>query len=169
MKPHKNPHVLPDVLAEIKHGSARSAILLASSLTEILLGGAIRHKMRPLTTKEQEAIFFGDGPLSRFSARIQIGYALNIYGKKTRHDLDALRQLRNQMAHSLEKLDFESLAAKLNGFHCIQDDNHGLPARELFAEIANRIALYLIWQIGDPDKLFGAPDAEYRRLIRHFD
>jgi hypothetical protein len=73
MKPHENPHDPDDILAEINKGSARAAILLAASLADLLLGGAIRHKMRPLTNKKQEAIFFGDGPLSRFADRIKLG------------------------------------------------------------------------------------------------
>jgi hypothetical protein len=168
MKPHKNPYDLDEILSEIRGGSARSAVLLSASLIDTVLGGAIREKMRPLTDKEQEEIFFGEGPLSTFSSRIKVAYALNVFGKRTRHDLDALRKIRNDFAHSVEKIEFDSLKDKLAGFHCIQGDAIGVDPRELFADITHRLALYLIWQIGNPEQ-FGRPDAEYRCLMRHFD
>jgi hypothetical protein len=137
---------------------------------ETLLIGVIREKMVQLNKTEHKDIFEGgNAPLSTFSSKIKVGYALGCYGRKTRHDLDALREIRNQFAHTVEKMDIDASMDKLKGFHCIQGDVGTLTARQLLAEITNRLALFLIWKIGSPEKKGIQQDTEYKRLIRHLD
>src|SRR5215204_6920548 len=162
MKPHMNPFGFEDLLKEIITDGPRGAILLSASLVDSLLVGVICEKMRPLTKNEHSDIFDGTGPLSTFSGRINVAYALGVYGRKTRHDLHSLRNIRNPFAHTVERMDLDASLDKLRGFHCIKGDSDGKNARELLADITRRIALYLIWNIGDPYSKFGPPDAEYR-------
>jgi DNA-binding MltR family transcriptional regulator len=47
-----------------------------------------------------------DGPLSSFARKIAIGYALGIYGRSMRSDLNCIRHIRNAFAHSKVHLEF---------------------------------------------------------------
>ncbi|MGO9684145.1 MAG: MltR family transcriptional regulator [Beijerinckiaceae bacterium] len=59
--------------------------------------------------KEEEADLFEDtGPLATFSARINFGYALGLYGKKVKRDLNLIREIRNAFVHSRRHIDFET-------------------------------------------------------------
>jgi hypothetical protein len=70
-------------------------VMIAVSHIDGLLKGAITYRMVNLTSDDEEVLFSGFGPLATFSARIRIAYALGIIGKKTRHDLDLMREIRN--------------------------------------------------------------------------
>src|SRR5262249_31340265 len=41
------------------------------------------------------------GPLASFSARIDVGFAIGLYGDETKSDLHILRKVRNDFAHEL--------------------------------------------------------------------
>ncbi|MGM4967818.1 MltR family transcriptional regulator [Tardiphaga sp. 1201_B9_N1_1] len=58
-------------------------------------------------------LFEGEAPLSSFSAKIKIGYALGLYGKIVRDDLDTIRTVRNAFAHSTVHLDFKTPAVSV--------------------------------------------------------
>ena len=62
--------------------------------------------MRPLSKDDQEAIFGINGPLSSFSSKINLAYALSIFGPETRENLDKIRELRNACAHSKRNVSF---------------------------------------------------------------
>lgn len=47
-----------------------------------------------------------NGPLSSFAAKIKIAYALGIFDKPVKDELDLIRQIRNSFAHSKETLTF---------------------------------------------------------------
>jgi DNA-binding MltR family transcriptional regulator len=49
-----------------------------------------------------------NGPLSTFAAKIRAAYALGIYLKGVREELDMIRYIRNAFAHAKEKLDFST-------------------------------------------------------------
>jgi DNA-binding MltR family transcriptional regulator len=53
-------------------------------------------------------MFLEDAPLATFAARIRIGYALGIYGPKTRDDLTFIRHVRNVFAHTRHAVDFDT-------------------------------------------------------------
>jgi DNA-binding MltR family transcriptional regulator len=78
--------------------------------------------MVKLTPEEHDQLFIGTGPLATFSAKIRLGYALGIYGRKTRHDLDVVREIRNAFAHAQKVITFENqeIANLCSGFHCLQ-------------------------------------------------
>jgi DNA-binding MltR family transcriptional regulator len=49
-----------------------------------------------------------NGPLSTFAAKIRTAFALGIYRKGVREELDMIRYIRNAFAHAKEKLDFST-------------------------------------------------------------
>lgn len=49
------------------------------------------------------------GPLATFSSRIDMAYALGLIGKKALYDLNILRKIRNEFAHTAAPLSFEDV------------------------------------------------------------
>jgi DNA-binding MltR family transcriptional regulator len=49
-----------------------------------------------------------NGPLGALAGKIKMGYALGIYTKTLRDDLNLMRHMRNLVAHAKEALDFSS-------------------------------------------------------------
>jgi DNA-binding MltR family transcriptional regulator len=77
--------------------------------------------MAPGVEKDgQKGLFGPNQPLSSFSAKIRMGFALKLYGELTFHDLELLRKLRNLFAHGRLAIDFNTPEVKqaINQFHC---------------------------------------------------
>ena len=63
-----------------------------------------------LSTKKLNAVFEGNGCLATFSSRIKLSYALGLLGEDERHDLDIIRDIRNNFAHDESTITFTSKA-----------------------------------------------------------
>jgi DNA-binding MltR family transcriptional regulator len=77
--------------------------------------------MAPGVEKDGPKDLFGPmKPLSGFSAKIRMGFALGLYGERTFHDLELLRELRNLFAHGKLAIDFNTPDVKraINQFYC---------------------------------------------------
>jgi len=61
--------------------------MLISSVIETALELALIEKMRPLSGKLKKRLFEGYGPLSSFSSRIDVAYALSIISQDVFDDL----------------------------------------------------------------------------------
>jgi DNA-binding MltR family transcriptional regulator len=61
-----------------------------------------------LTDDEEKRLFNSEfrGPLSEFSARIKVGFAMYLFGRETRDDLEIIRRIRNLFAHQSTVLTF---------------------------------------------------------------
>jgi hypothetical protein len=89
--------------------SARACGILLASVVELSLKKAIRSLMRKGMGSSLDKKLFGlDGPLGRFQAKIELGYAFDLFGPKTYHDLGLIRLMRNQFAHSRVPLRFDT-------------------------------------------------------------
>lgn len=98
---------LPYFERELFGANARAACLLwVANIEEALMRAILGWMREDLSREETMAMFHGEGPLSRFSSRIRIGYALKLFGPKSRHDLDLIREIRNQVAHSFRPFRF---------------------------------------------------------------
>ncbi len=83
--------------AELYDGPDRGAAVVLASLVERSLERLLRNNMR---SDGVNSLFKYGSPLGDFGSKIQIGYALNLFGAQTRKDLNIIRHLRNQFAHS---------------------------------------------------------------------
>jgi DNA-binding MltR family transcriptional regulator len=52
-------------------------------------------------------LFATYAPLSSFSAKIQVAYAIRLITKGLKHHLDVIRRLRNEFAHEAGPIDFD--------------------------------------------------------------
>jgi hypothetical protein len=58
-------------------------------------------------------LFEGNAPLASFSARIKMAFYLGKISKVERRDLDLLRKIRNEFAHSANAIGFENEKIKI--------------------------------------------------------
>ncbi len=94
---------------ELYSASDRAAAVLLASLLERSLETLLRTVMRPNGIND---IFDYNGPCGGFSTKTQMAYALSLIGKKTRHDLNLVRVLRNGFAHSRRPMKFTAPAVQ---------------------------------------------------------
>ena len=100
---------LENMVVELgRAGHAAHALYVASNL-EVSLEDLLALYMPNLSNTLKEKLFVGYGPLSSFSAKIDIAYALGLIPASLRRDLHAIRDIRNAFAHTTERLHFDSL------------------------------------------------------------
>ncbi len=64
------------------------------------------HRLRPLLPGQRKALFGRMAPLSTFSAKIELGYAVGLYSEPFHTNLNMIREVRNRFAHSFNALSF---------------------------------------------------------------
>jgi hypothetical protein len=85
--------------------------LMVGAFIELMLEFSIAlhfHPEKELSKTDRDELFNGYGPLSNFSAKISIGYALGILSKQTRDDLRIIKQIRNSAAHRIKDFSFSN-------------------------------------------------------------
>jgi hypothetical protein len=93
----------------------RTAAILGSGMLENELALLILSRLRRLTRDEHQRLFDREGaPLWTFNDKIEMGYALRLYGSVVREELHRIRRIRNKFAHHLAVRKFSS--------HQLRDD-----------------------------------------------
>ncbi|MGH7860101.1 MAG: hypothetical protein ACREQY_22470 [Candidatus Binatia bacterium] len=83
----------------------RGAAIVAASLLDDLLEQLLRRSMLPCASDD---FFRGYGPLSSFSAKIDLARFLGLIGRGEYSELHRIRKIRNVFAHSLDpELSFD--------------------------------------------------------------
>lgn len=102
--------------------SQASLLLMTVSTIESRLEVVLLATMRPnLSNTMRESLFKNYGPLSSFSAKIDLAYAWEKIDEETRDDLRVLKEIRNQFAHSpmlrhVNDAEMEKLFRKFKGY-----------------------------------------------------
>jgi len=97
-----------DLIKEMGDASHRTAAIVAVAMVDDALGHALLTRLIPLGKTWIDRVFdSADAPLGTFSAKIRLGYALGLYGPVTCGDLDRVRWIRNQFAHSSKRRSFD--------------------------------------------------------------
>jgi DNA-binding MltR family transcriptional regulator len=107
----------PDVygiLNLMDHAEASKAIIVAGIVEDwlqtMLLGAG-----RSLSNSQLSDFFEGYGPLSSFSAKIDISYFFKLVDDTTYRDLKAIKNIRNCFAHTKEIVTFKNDEVKKRG------------------------------------------------------
>jgi hypothetical protein len=93
----------------VSHEDRAGVLLIGSALDQALESAILTHCIE--LDREGVRLLFGGGdhePLSS-ATKVRLGYALGIYGEKSRKDLDLMRVIRNTFAHSKSHIDFDDL------------------------------------------------------------
>jgi hypothetical protein len=97
--------------AEIYGANDRARAVMLGAVVETSLEIFLRNKTRPtLNSDDNRQLFDFRGPLGDFASKTLLAYAFNMFGPDTRHDLDLVRLLRNEFAHSRKSFDFTTPA-----------------------------------------------------------
>jgi hypothetical protein len=100
---------LPKLEAEMHGSNDRATAVLMAAITDACLETFLRLNTRPsLGVDDISKLFDYRGPLGDFSSKILVAYAFNMVGPETRHDLDLIRMLRNEWAHSRRSFGFDT-------------------------------------------------------------
>jgi hypothetical protein len=102
---------LEQIWDEFDKGPHRVAALLATAFVENALEYAIAQRFSQISNtrpEEFESLFRYPQCLSSLGAKIDIGYAIGVYGPLVRGDLDTIRIIRNQFAHARILIDFDT-------------------------------------------------------------
>ena len=94
---------------EIHEGSDTASVLLASAWIDRHLESSIRQRFySELKQEERDEIFGLAGLLLDFRAKVDIGYALGVFGPITKNALTIIGKIRNAFAHSPRVLGFST-------------------------------------------------------------
>jgi DNA-binding MltR family transcriptional regulator len=94
------------IFNEIDEQSDRGAAVVGGSFVDAALRLAIEAELHIASKVARDKLFKGYGPIATFSARIELGFALQIFGPKTKADLGIIRTIRNRFAHELHPILF---------------------------------------------------------------
>jgi DNA-binding MltR family transcriptional regulator len=113
----------------------RARILLATAILDQHLQTALLSHFPIIDTEDKEQmseLFEGEAaPLASFSSRIRVAYALGIFGRRTKRDLERIKAIRNACAHSRLHVHFNDMAiaeecAKFNALEHIRTKRKSL-------------------------------------------
>lgn len=100
---------LSKIEAEIYSANDRASAVVLGSMVESSLTTFLTRKVRQnLNRVQKRRLFDYEGPLGTFSAKIILAYAMELIGQVTCHDLDLIRIIRNEFAHSRRHLGFDT-------------------------------------------------------------
>jgi hypothetical protein len=137
----------------VRKDGSRGSVILAGTLVEDSLRALLISRMAPGVEKDGPKDLFGPmKPLSSFSAKIRMGFALKLYGERTFHDLELLRELRNLFAHGTLAIDFDTpdVRSVINQFHChIRGE---LDPRKRFYSVATLLLSHLTLRRRNPNE-----------------
>jgi DNA-binding MltR family transcriptional regulator len=106
-----------ELFEALSRESDRGLILVSASHLDEALERLLRARFSIEHKKSKSMIdplFNTFGPLSTFSAKIKMSYAIDLIEKWVYRDLEILRKLRNEFAHSIKPAVFDSVeVAKL--------------------------------------------------------
>jgi hypothetical protein len=92
-----------DIPRQLNAQSDRGAAIIGGAFVEHFLERLLLARMRAdLSKKRKEDLFNGHGPLAGFAAKIEVGFALNLFGEKCRSDLQIVKSLRDKFAHEIQ-------------------------------------------------------------------
>ena len=94
--------------AELINESDRGCVLVGAAILESHLESLFVtvFKLNSIPKKIQASMFDSNGALSGFSSKIKLAYSLGYIKKSVYEDLETVRKIRNEFAHSVEDVDF---------------------------------------------------------------
>jgi len=91
-----------------RHMTHSGIVIATAAILDVQLERALKRGMQPLSKGLYERLFDSFRPLSTFSSKIIMAYALGIVSVEIFEELEKIRRIRNAFAHSSEILNFSS-------------------------------------------------------------
>jgi hypothetical protein len=119
----------------------RAAITVGSSLVEYAIEEYIRSRLRTTNAEERKRVFSPGGLFDGFSKKIAGAYFLNLIGPVTRANLDIIRAVRNQVAHDMNPVSFDSTLAIHDQCMAIDETHFGVSDPYYSASVKFKVAV----------------------------
>lgn len=101
MKPDKSQvEAFDEFVHQFKEETDRAAVILGTSKLDFQLSQLVNHFLVPNYSKNDD-LFDGDGPLSTFSAKINLAFRLGLIDSQFAKALHIVRRIRNDFAHGV--------------------------------------------------------------------
>jgi hypothetical protein len=109
MRKHYEPQDMATIIEELSGESARAAITVGGAMVEHALEQLLRSRLRRPTNKTEVSYLFTDqGILGTFWEKIWTAYFMKLIGPRARRELDLIRLIRNEVAHNINPVTFET-------------------------------------------------------------
>ena len=92
-------------MAKVSHSGLA---IWGGAIVDSFLADLIAANMPNLSNRMRTKLFEGYGPLGSFAAKIDLAYCMGHIPSELRRRLQAIRDIRNEFAHSTKLLNFES-------------------------------------------------------------
>ena len=105
-----NPILISSKLVDFRHTLSTETDRGCALMTVAFLDEQLQDLLKNYLVRDVKIftnLFSGVGGLSSFSSRIDLAYLLGLIGPKTKRDLNLLRPIRNEFAHSMEDISFD--------------------------------------------------------------
>ena len=116
MKEELTSDQLNATFVEIFKQSDQASAVVSGSILEELLQRMITAFLLP-HANVRKSMFDGITPISTFGAKIELSYHLGLINKEEYEDLKLIKNIRNEFAHSIKGISFETESIK---DRCIQ-------------------------------------------------
>ena len=107
-----NREIMRNMAALIVARNDRWCGILGGTIVERTLEGVLKRRMVNLNSSEETEMFGPRGIVSTFGAKAAVAYAMGVITKKTRRNIDCLREIRNAFAHSFVPIYFSTKEVK---------------------------------------------------------
>jgi len=106
-KPH-SPEQIAAFLEELKSQTDRGTAVIGAAVLDDLLIQVLTERFVKLGSERYEGLFDRTGaPISTFSARIELCFAVGTINNSSRLMLHLIRDIRNAFAHRIEQMTFD--------------------------------------------------------------
>ncbi len=131
-----------NMIATISQESDRGSVLILSAWLDDGLSEFIKHHY---IKNDNDKLFNYPGPLGSFSAKIMMAYSFGWLEDDFYSDLNLIRKIRNDFAHSRGKITFESekIKDRINEFKTLEFYLEIKSIRRRFENTATMMILYL--------------------------
>jgi DNA-binding MltR family transcriptional regulator len=140
-------------LEELKSQTDRGTAVIAAAVLDDLLVMLLTARFIELGSERHEALFKRIGaPLSSFSARIEVCFAVGVISNEARLAMHLIREVRNEFAHRIEQITFDhpDVATKIETRMLQPIKKLGKNNREMFTDAFSAMALIIYSTLSAP-------------------
>jgi hypothetical protein len=109
MRTRHAPEDLDIIFSELENNNHRAAIIVGGSLLEYGLEQLLESRLRkPESKRDADELFSDNGIIGSFNQKILMAYFMRLIGPSARRDFDLVRKIRNEVAHNVNPVSFDS-------------------------------------------------------------
>jgi DNA-binding MltR family transcriptional regulator len=92
---------------QFKKETDRACVILSAAMLDVALETLLKARLVPLASAKDDLLEGAHGPISDFSARIDLAHRIGLISTKFCRDLHLIRRIRNDFAHNITGCSFK--------------------------------------------------------------